>query len=61
MLFEDSDRTNTEQYYNQKIEKVEMIIEGVFNQLYRSIKKLFHYAIFQKFFFTFLLYIMVHV
>ena len=34
MLFEDPDRTSTEQYYNPKIEKVEMIIEGMPNQLY---------------------------
>ena len=34
MLFEDPDRTSIEQYYNPKIEKVEMIIEGVPNQLY---------------------------
>ena len=34
MLFGDPDRTNTDQYYNSKIEKVEMIIEGVFNQQY---------------------------
>ena len=33
-LFEDLDKTNTEQYYNLKIEKVEMTIEGVLNQLY---------------------------
>ena len=35
MIFEDPDRTNTEQYYNSKIEKVEIAIEGVPNQLYR--------------------------
>ena len=34
MLFEDPDRTNTEQSYNPKIEKVEMTIEGVPIQLY---------------------------
>ena len=34
MLFEDPNRTNTETYYNPKIEKVEMTIEGVPNQLY---------------------------
>ena len=34
MLFGDPDRTNTKQYYNPKIKKVKMIIEGVFNQLY---------------------------
>ena len=34
MLFEDPDRTNTEQFYNPKIEKVEMTIEGVPIQLY---------------------------
>ena len=34
MLFEDPERTSTETYYNPKIEKVEMTIEGVPNQLY---------------------------
>ena len=34
MLFEDPDRTSTEEFYNPKIEKVEVIIEGVPNQLY---------------------------
>ena len=34
MLFEGPDRTNTERYYNPKIEKVEVTIEGVPNQLY---------------------------
>ena len=34
MLFEDPERTSTETYYNRKIEKVEMTIEGVLNQLY---------------------------
>ena len=34
MLFEDPDRKSTEQYYNPRIEKVEMTIEGVPNQLY---------------------------
>ena len=34
MLFEDPERTNTETYYNPKITKVEMTIEGVPNQLY---------------------------
>ena len=34
MLFEDPDRTSTESYYNPKIEKVEVTIEGVPNQLY---------------------------
>ena len=33
MLFEDPDRTDTEFFYNPKIEKVEMT-EGVPNQLY---------------------------
>ena len=33
MLFEDPDRTSTEQYYNPTIEKVDMTIEGVPNQL----------------------------
>ena len=34
MLFEDHERTNTEDFYNPKITKVEMTIEGVPNQLY---------------------------
>ena len=34
MLFEGPDRTNTEQYYNPKIENVEMTIEGERNPLY---------------------------
>lgn len=34
MLFEDPERTSTEAYYNPKITKVEMTIEGVPNQLY---------------------------
>ena len=34
MLFEDPDRDSTETYYNPKIEKVEVTIEGVPNQLY---------------------------
>ena len=34
MLFEDPNRTSTEEYYNPKITKVEMTIEGVPNQLY---------------------------
>ena len=34
MLFEDPERTNTEDFYNPKITKVEMTIEGVPNQLY---------------------------
>lgn len=34
MLFEEPDRTSTETYYNPKITKVEMTIEGVPNQLY---------------------------
>ena len=34
MLFEDPERTNTEDYYNPKITKVEITIEGVPNQLY---------------------------
>ena len=33
MLFEDPDRTDTESYYNPKIEKVEITIEGKPNQL----------------------------
>ena len=34
MLFEDPERTDTETYYNPKIKKVEITIEGVPNQLY---------------------------
>ena len=34
LLFEDPDRTDTSEYYNPKITKVEMTIEGVPNQLY---------------------------
>ena len=34
MLFEDPEREDNEHYYNPKIEKVEMVIEGVPNQLY---------------------------
>ena len=34
MLFEDPEKTNTEDFYNPKITKVEMTIEGVPNQLY---------------------------
>ena len=34
MIFEDPERTSTETFYNSKIEKVEMTIEGVPNQLY---------------------------
>jgi len=34
LLFEDPERTSTESYLNPKIEKVEMTIEGVPNQLY---------------------------
>ena len=34
MLFEDPDRTSTEDFVNPKITKVEMAIEGVPNQLY---------------------------
>ena len=34
ILFEDLDRTSTEEFYNPKITKVEMTIEGVPNQLY---------------------------
>ena len=34
MLFEDSDRTNTKQHFNPKMEKVEMAIEGVPNKLF---------------------------
>ena len=34
MLFEDPERESTEHFYNPKIEKVEMTIEGVPNQLY---------------------------
>ena len=34
MLFKDQKRTNTEDYYNPQIAKVEVTIEGVPNQLY---------------------------
>ena len=34
MLFEDPDRTSTDEIYNSKIEKIEITIEGVPNQLY---------------------------
>ena len=34
MLFEDPNRTSTEDYYNPQISKVEVTIEGVLNQLY---------------------------
>ena len=34
MLFDDPDRTSTEDFVNPKITKVEMTIEGVPNQLY---------------------------
>lgn len=34
MVFEDPDRESSEQYYNPGIEKVELTIEGVPNQLY---------------------------
>jgi hypothetical protein len=34
MLFEDPERTSTQTFYNPKITKVEMTIEGVPNQLY---------------------------
>jgi hypothetical protein len=34
MLFEDPNRTNTENYFNPNITKVEMTIEGIPNQLY---------------------------
>ena len=34
MLFEDPDRTSTEDYFNPNITKVEMTIEGIPNQLY---------------------------
>ena len=34
MLFEDPDRTSTEDFVNPNITKVEMTIEGVPNQLY---------------------------
>ena len=34
MLFEDPERTSTESYFNPKITKVEVTIEGVPNQLY---------------------------
>jgi hypothetical protein len=34
MLLEDPNRTNTENYFNPNITKVEMTIEGIPNQLY---------------------------
>ena len=34
LLFEDPDRDDTNEYHNPKIQKVEMTIEGVPNQLY---------------------------
>ena len=34
MLFEDPDRTSSEDFFNPKVTKVEMTIEGVPNQLY---------------------------
>ena len=34
MLFEDPNRTSTEEYYNPQVTKVEVTIEGVPNQLY---------------------------
>ena len=34
MLFEEPDRTSTKDFYNPKITKVEMTIEGIPNQLY---------------------------
>jgi hypothetical protein len=39
MLFEAPDRTSTDTYYNPKITKVEMTIEGVPNQLYSQGRK----------------------
>ena len=51
MLFEDPERTSTETYYNPKIEKVEMTIEGVPNQLYsQGMKPYQHYGEINKFF-----------
>ena len=34
MLYEDPNRTGTEMYYNPKIKKIEMTIEGMPNQLF---------------------------
>ena len=34
MLFEEPDRTSTEDFYNHKVTKIEMTIEGISNQLY---------------------------
>ena len=41
MLFEDPDRTSTEEYFNPNITKVEMTIEGVPNQLYSQGLKMY--------------------
>ena len=51
MLFEDPERTSTETYYNPKIEKVEMTIEGVPNQLYsQGMKAYQHWDEINKYF-----------
>lgn len=51
MLFEDPERTSTEEYYNPKIEKVEITIEGVPNQLYsQGMKPYQHWTEITKFF-----------
>ena len=51
MLFEDPERTNTDHFYNPKITKVEMTIEGVPNQLYsQGMKAYQQWDEFNKFF-----------
>ena len=51
MLFEDPDRINTESFFNPKITKVEMTIEGVPNQLYsQGMKAYQHWNEINKFF-----------
>lgn len=51
MLFEDPERTSSEHYYNPLIEKVEVTIEGVPNQLYsQSMRSYQQYDEIQKFF-----------
>ena len=51
MLFEDPERTSTESYYNPKITKVEITIEGVPNQLYsQGMKAYQHWDEINKFF-----------
>ena len=41
MLFEDPNRSSTEDFYNHKITKVEMTIEGIPNQLYSQCMRLY--------------------